>query len=253
MRIKSILVSQPKPENDKSPYQELAERNNLKIDFRPFIKVEGIPAKEFRQERIDLLEHTAVIFTSRTAIDHFFRIAEEMRVTIPDSMKYFCISESVALYLQKYIVYRKRKIFYGRNVFKDLVEHEISKHSAEKFIVPLSDIHKPEIPRVLDKNKIEYTKAILYRTVSNDLSDLSDVNYDVLVFYSPSGIKSLYQNFPDFEQNETKIACFGPHTARAVKKAGLRLDIEAPSPKAPSMTMALEIYIKEYNKNGVSK
>jgi uroporphyrinogen-III synthase len=253
LKIKKILVSQPKPVNDKSPYLELAERNNLKIDFRPFIQVEGIPAKEFRQERIDILEHTAVIFTSRTAIDHYFRIAEELRLSIPDSMKYFCISESVALYLQKYIVYRKRKIFYGINVFKDLVEQVINKHSNEYFLVPLSDIHKPEIPRILDRNKIRYTKAILYRTVSSDLSDLSDVNYDVLVFYSPSGIKSLFENFPDFEQKDTKIACFGPHTAKAVKKAGLRLDIEAPSVNAPSMTMALEKFIKQYNKNGHAK
>jgi uroporphyrinogen-III synthase len=253
LKIKKILVSQPKPANDKSPYLEMAERNNIKIDFRPFIKVEGICAKEFRQQRIDIPEHTAIIFTSRTAIDHFFRMAEDLRVTVPDSMKYFCISESVALYLQKYIVYRKRKIFFGKNIFKDLVEQEISKHSAEKFLVPLSDIHKPEIPRILDKNKIKYTKAILYRTVSNDLSDLTDVNYDILVFYSPSGIRSLFQNFPDFVQNNTKIACFGPHTARAVKKAGLRLDIEAPSAKAPSMTMALENFIREYNKNGTVK
>ncbi len=243
-------MSQPKPANDKSPYLELAERNNLKIDFHPFIKVEGISPKEFRQSRIDILDHTAIIFTSRTAIDHFFRIAEDLRITVPDSMKYFCISESVALYLQKYIVYRKRKIFYGQNIFKDLVEQEISKHSAEKFLVPLSDIHKPEIPRILDKNKIKYTKAILYRTVCNDLSDLKDMNYDMLVFYSPSGIKSLFQNFPDFEQNNTKIACFGPHTARAIKKAGLQLDIQAPTPKMPSMTMALEKFIRQYNKNG---
>jgi uroporphyrinogen-III synthase len=253
LKIKKILVSQPQPVNGKSPYTEMAEKHNLKIDFRPFIKVEGIPAKEFRQERIDILAHTAVIFTSRTAIDHFFRIAEDLRITVPDSMKYFCISESVALYLQKYIVYRKRKIFYGSNVFKDLVEQEVNKHSAEKFLVPLSDIHKPEIPRILDKNRIKYTKAILYRTVSCDLSDLSDVNYDILVFYSPSGIRSLFQNFPEFEQNNTKIACFGPHTARAVKKAGLHLDIEAPSPQSPSMTMALENFIREYNKNGSAR
>ena len=244
------MVSQPKPDNDKSPYLELAERNNLKIEFRPFIKIEGIPAKEFRHDRVDILEHTAVIFTSRTAIDHFFRIADELRLHVPETMKYFCISESVALYLQKYIIYRKRKIFYGTNVFKDLVEQVIGKHAVEKFLVPLSDTHKPEIPRILDRNKIIYTKAILCRTVSSDLSDLADVNYDVLVFYSPSGIKSLFDNFPGFVQNNTKIACFGPHTAKAVKKAGLRLDIEAPTKNAPSMTMALENYIKEYNRNG---
>jgi uroporphyrinogen-III synthase len=253
LKIKRILVSQPKPVNDKSPYLEMAERNNLKIDFRPFIKVEGIPAKEFRQERIDILEHTAVIFTSRTAIDHYFRIAEELRLSIPDSMKYFCISESVALYLQKYIVYRKRKIFYGDNVFKELVEQVINKHANEYYLVPLSDIHKAEIPRILEKNKIKFTRAILYRTVSSDLSDLSELNYDVVVFYSPSGIKSLFENFPAFEQKDIKIACFGPHTAKAVKKAGLRLDIMAPSVNAPSMTMALEKFIKEYNKNGHHK
>ena len=253
LKIKKILVSQPKPANDKSPYQELAERNNVKIDFRPFINVEVVGAKEFRQERIDILSHTAIIFTSRTAIDNLFRIAEELRITIPDSMKYFCISESIAHYLQKYIVYRKRKIFYGSNVFKDLVEQIIVKHSSEQFLVPLSDIHKPEIPRILDKNNIRYSKAVLYRTVSSDLSDLSNVNYDILVFYSPSGIKSLFYNFPDFEQNNTKIACFGPHTAKAAKQAGLRLDISAPSAIAPSMTMALENFIKEYNKNGCIK
>lgn len=252
-KIKKILVSQPKPANDKSPYLELAERNNVKIDFRPFIKVEGIPSREFRHDRVDILDHTAVIFTSRTAIDHFYRIAEELRLTIPDNMKYFCISESVALYLQKYIVYRKRKIFYGTNVFKDLVEQQILKHASEKFLVPLSDIHKPEIPRILENHKVKFTKAILYKTVSSDLSDLADVNYDILVFYSPSGIKSLFHNFPDFVQNNTRIACFGPHTAKAVKKAGLRLDIVAPSATAPSMTMALENFIREYNKNGSLK
>ncbi len=253
LKIKTILVSQPKPENDKSPYYELAEKNNLKVEFRPFIKVEGVEAKEFRQERINILDHTAVIFTSRTAIDHFFRICEELRVNVPDTMKYFCISESVALYLQKYIVYRKRKIFFGNNSFKGLVEQDITKHSSEKFLLPLSDIHKPEIPRILDNNKINYTKAIMYKTVSNDLSDLSDVNYDVLVFYSPTGIKSLFQNFPDFVQNNTKIACFGPATARAVKKAGLRLDVHAPTSETPSMTMALDKYIREHNKNNNKK
>jgi len=249
LKIKKILVSQPKPENDKSPYYELAEKNNLKVDFKPFIRVEGVEAKEFRKKRIDITEHTAVIFTSRTAIDHFFRLCEELRISVPDSMKYFCVSESVALYLQKYIVYRKRKIFFGNNNFKNLVEQYILKHSGENFLLPLSDIHKAEIPRTLDKNKIKYTKAIMYRTVSCDLSDLSDVNYDILVFYSPSGIKSLFHNFPDFKQNNTKIACFGPSTARAVKKAGLRLDIHAPTTETPSMTMALEKYISEFNKN----
>lgn len=247
MKIKSILVSQPKPETAKSPYFDLAETNNVKIDFRPFIHVEGVSAKDFRQSRIHILDHTAVIFTSRTAIDHFFRIAQELRLTVPDSMKYFCISEATAYYLQKYIVYRKRKIFYGNGKFSDLI-NVMKKHKSESFLVPLSDIHKQQIPDLLDKAGFKYTKAILYRTVSSDLSDLKDVNYDILVFFSPSGIQSLLQNFPDFDQKETRIACFGPSTAKAVKEAGLRLDIQAPTSKAPSMTMALEQYIKKHNK-----
>jgi len=247
LKIKKILVSQPKPSTTKSPYFDLSEKNNVKIDFRPFIQVEGVSSKEFRQQKINILDHTAVIFTSRTAIDHFFRICEETRVTVPDDMKYFCISEATAFYLQKYIVYRKRKIFHSTGKFPDLVE-VIKKHKQEKFLVPLSDIHKPEIPNLLTKAKIKFTKAILYRTVSSDLSDLKDINYDVLVFFSPSGIKSLMQNFPDFEQNDTLIASFGPATAKAVKEAGLRLDIQAPMPQAPSMTAALEMYIKKHNK-----
>ncbi len=252
MKIKTILVSQPKPQTEKSPYFDLAEKYNLKIDFRPFIQVEGVSAKEFRQERINILDHTAVIFTSRTAIDHFFRMAEEMRVTIPDTMKYFCISESTAFYLQKYIVYRKRKIFFGVRDIEDLID-TIVKHKKEKFLLPLSDIHKQSIPAVLNKNKIKYTKAIFYRTVSSDLSDLADVNYDILAFYSPSGIKSLLQNFPEFSQGDTVIAAFGPATSKAVKDADLRLDIQAPMPQAPSMTMALDQYIKTYNKQNKSK
>ena len=194
------------------------------------------------------MDHTAVIFTSRTAIDHFFRISRELRQTIPDSMKYFCISEATAYYLQKYIVYRKRKIFFGNGKFSDLV-NIMKKHKDENFLVPLSDIHKQGIPELLDKGGYKYTKAILYKTISSDLSDLRDVNYDVLVFFSPSGIKSLFQNFPDFEQNNTRIACFGPATAKAVKEAGLNLDIEAPTAEAPSMTMALEHYINKVNKS----
>lgn len=247
LKIKKVLVSQPQPSSAKSPYFDLADRNNLKIDFRPFIHVEGIGAKEFRKERINILDHSAVIFTSRTAIDHFFRLSKELRSNIPDTYKYFCISEATAFYLQKYIVYRKRKIFYGNGKFANLVEI-LKKHEDEKYIIPLSDIHKTEIPRLLDESKINYTKAIMYRTVSSDLSDLKNVNYDILVFFSPSGIKSLLQNFPDFKQNDTKIATFGPTTAKAVKEAGLRLDIEAPVPEAPSMTMALDKYINGYNK-----
>jgi uroporphyrinogen-III synthase len=243
LKVKSILVSQPDPKTAKSPYFELADKHGLKIDFRPFIHVEGVPAKEFRNERIYILDHTAVIFTSRTAIDHFFRICQELRITVPDSMKYFCVSEATAFYLQKYIVYRKRKIFYGDGKFSDLIS-VMKKHKDENFLVPLSDIHKQEIPELLDGECYKYTKAILYRTVSSDLSDLNDIKYDILVFFSPQGIRSLMQNFPDFKQDETRIACFGPTTAQAIRDAGLRLDIEAPTSQAPSMTMALEQYIR---------
>jgi len=244
VKIKRILVSQPKPANDRSPFFDLAKKNDLTVDFRPFIHVEGVTAKEFRKQKVNILEHTAVIFTSRTAVDHFFRISKEMKVAIPETMKYFCITESIAFYLQKYIVYRKRKIFYGRGKFDDLVD-VLMKHKDETFLLPLADTHKQEIPRKLKKYKLKYSKSIFYKTVSSDLSDLADVNYDILVFYSPSGIKSLLSNFPDFEQNNTKIASFGNTTAKAVKDAGLRLDIQAPMPKAPSMTMAIETYIKK--------
>lgn len=244
VKIKRILVSQPKPANDKSPFFDLAKKNDLTVDFRPFIHVEGVTAKEFRKQKVNILEHSAVIFTSRTAVDNFFRIAKELKISIPESMKYFCITESIAFYLQKYIVYRKRKIFYGRGKFDDLID-VLLKHKDESFLLPMADTHKQEIPRKLKKYKLKFSKSIFYKTVSSDLSDLSDVNYDILVFYSPSGIKSLLSNFPDFEQNNTKIASFGNTTAKAVKDAGLRVDIQAPLPKAPSMTMAIETYIKK--------
>ena len=247
MKIKSILVTQPEPTALKSPYSELAESTSVKIDFRPFIQVEGVTAKEFRQTRIHINDFSAIIFNSRTAIDHFFRLAQELRVPIPDTMKYFCISESVAFYLQKYIVYRKRKIFHANGALPDLADI-MKKHKEEQYLVPLSDIHSQEIPRLLDKGGFKYTTAVLYRTVSSDLQELKDINYDILVFFSPSGIKSLFTNFPDFKQNDTKIACFGSTTAQAVREAGLVADIEAPTPEAPSMTMALEQYIKNINK-----
>ena len=248
MKIKNVLVSQPEPESGKSPYFELAEKYNVKIDFRPFTKVEGVPAKEFRQTRIQILEHSAIILTSRTAVDHFFRMSSDMKLVIPDDMKYFCISEATAFYLHKYIVYRKRKIFYADGRFSDLI-NVMKKYRGEKFLVPLSDTHKQEIPELLGKEGYNYTKAIFYRTVSCDLSDLKNVNYDILVFFSPSCIKSLLQNFPDFKQNNIRIACFGPTTTQAVHEAGLRPDIEVPTAQAPSMTMALEQYIIKANKN----
>lgn len=247
LKVKSILVTQAKPESDKSPYIELANKCNVRIDFRPFIHLEGISAKDFRRDKVNILDHNAVILTSRNSVDHFFRICGEMRILVPDTMKYFCISESTAYYLQKYVLYRKRKIFHGKQTFSDLID-VIKKHKDEKFLLPCSDIHKEEITDMLDELKIKYTKAVIYKTVCSDLSDLANVNYDILVFFSPSGIKSLYQNFPKFKQNNTRIAAFGPTTAKAVLDAGLTLDIHAPSPKAPSMTMALEQYIKEANK-----
>lgn len=247
MKIKSILVSQPEPASPRSPYFELAEKHNIRIDFRPFIQVEGIVAKEFRQNRIHILEHGGVIFNSRTSIDHYFRISQELRLTIPDSMKYFCINENTAFYLQKYIVYRKRRIFYGDGKFCSLITH-MKKHKGENFLVPLSDNHTQEIPELLDKEGFKYTKAILYRTVCSDLSDLENINYDILVFFSPSGIKSLFQNFPDFRQNHTRIACYGPTTAQAVRDAGLKLDIEVQATQALSMPSALDQYIQEQNK-----
>ncbi len=240
-------MTQPKPESDKSPYADLQKKYNLKIDFRSFIHVEGVAAQDFRQQRVNIAEHTAVILTSRNAVDHFFRICSEMRVTVPDTLKYFCISESTAFYLQKYVQYRKRRIFHGKATINELIDI-IKKHKEDKFLYPCTDVHKEDIPEILDKHKIQYSKAVIYRTVCSDLSDLADVFYDVLVFFSPSGITSLYKNFPKFKQNKTRIAAFGPSTAKAVEEAGLRLDIHAPKPGTPSMTMALEEYIKAANK-----
>lgn len=249
MKVKKILVSQPKPSSEKSPYYEIAEKYGVDIVFRPFIKVEGLTAKEFRQQKISISDYTAIIFTARTAIDHFFRLAEEMRVTIPDTMKYFCTTESIALYLQKYTIYRKRKIFHGKTGKLDDLLPSLIKHSKEKFLYAISDVNKKEDVNILDQNNINNTKAVMYRTVSNDFGADEKFDYDMLVFFSPSGIASLLKNFPEFEQGDIKIGCFGATTAQAVKDAGLRLDIEAPSPQAPSMTGALDLFLKENAKN----
>ena len=246
MAIKTILVSQPKPEGTKSPYFDLAEKYKLKIDFRSFIHVDGIGAQEFRQQKVNLSDHSAVILTSKTAVDHFFRIAEEMRFEVPDSMKYFCISEAVAYYLQKYVAYRKRKIFFGKQTIVDLVD-VLKKHKKEKFLLPCTDILRDKIPMTLKENDLDFSKAVLYRTVASDLSDLENVYYDMLVFYSPGGIESLLKNFPEFKQNDTVIAAFGPTTANAIVKNKLRLDLHAPQPNAPSMTGAIENYVKDQN------
>ncbi|SEJ31534.1 uroporphyrinogen-III synthase [Cyclobacterium xiamenense] len=246
-RVRSILVSQPKPSDERSPYFQLAEKYKIKIDFRPFIQVEPVTIKDFRKQKIEILKHTAVIFTSRNAIDHFFGICQELKIEMPADMKYFCISEQTAHYLQKYIVIRKRKLFVGNRTAADLFDF-FKKHKSEKYLFPCSDIRKEDIPDFLSKNGIDFTEAIIYHTVAADLSDLKDIKYDILAFYSPSGIKSLFQNFPDFEQGKTRIAAFGPTTAQAVKEMDLILDIEAPLPNAPSMTGALELYIKKANK-----
>lgn len=248
MKIKKVLVSQPKPASEKSPYYDIAEKYGVKIDFRPFIKVESLSAKEFRQQKVSILDHTAVIFTSRHAIDHFFNLCTELRVTIPETMKYFCVTEAVALYIQKYVQYRKRKIFFGATgKIEDLVP-SIVKHKTEKYLVPMSDVHNDDVKNLLDKNNIQHTEAVMYRTVSNDFTSDEEFDYDMLVFFSPAGVTSLKKNFPDFDQKEIRIGTFGSTTAQAVRDAGLRLDLEAPTVQAPSMTVALDMFIKENNK-----
>ena len=248
MKIKKVLVSQPMPASEKSPYYDIAEKYGVKIDFRPFIKVESLSAKEFRQQKVSILDHTAVIFTSRHAIDHFFNLCTELRVTIPETMKYFCVTEAVALYIQKYVQYRKRKIFFGATgKIEDLVP-SIVKHKTEKYLVPMSDVHNDDVKNLLDKNNIQHTEAVMYRTVSNDFTSDEEFDYDMLVFFSPAGVTSLKKNFPDFDQKEIRIGTFGSTTAQAVRDAGLRLDLEAPTVQAPSMTAALDMFIKENNK-----
>ena len=248
MKIKKVLVSQPKPASEKSPYYDIAEKYGVKIDFRPFIKVESLSAKEFRQQKVSILDHTAVIFTSRHAIDHFFNLCTELRVTIPETMKYFCVTEAVALYIQKYVQYRKRKIFFGATgKIEDLVP-SIVKHKTEKYLVPMSDVHNDDVKNLLDKNNIQHTEAVMYRTVSNDFTSDEEFDYDMLVFFSPAGVTSLKKNFPDFDQKEIRIGTFGSTTAQAVRDAGLRLDLEAPTVQAPSMTAGLDMFIKENNK-----
>lgn len=246
-KVKSILVTLPKPDSEKSPYFDLAKKYNLKIDFRSFIHVEGVPAKEFRKEKINIADFTAVIFTSRNAVDHYFRICEELRFEVPAEMKYFCISETIALYLQKYIQYRKRKIFFGKQTAADLADI-LKKHATEKFLYPCSDVAAEETQRFLHDNGYDFKPAVLFHTVCSDLSDLAEVYYDVIAFFSPSSINSLFINFPDFKQNYTRIAAFGASTHKAVLENDLILNIPAPTPAAPSMTMALEQYIKQVNK-----
>ncbi len=246
--IKKILVSQPKPSSEKSPYFDIAERYGVEMVFHPFIKVEGLSAREFRQQKISLSEHTAVVFTSRHAIDHFFQLAKELRFVIPDDMKYFCITEQVALYIQKYVQYRKRKIFFGSTgKIADLLPLMV-KHKNERYFIPQSDVHTDEIKNLMESKKLRHTEGVMYRTVPNDLESDQPLDFDMVVFFSPSGVQSMLKNFPDFKQGKIAIATFGPTTAKAVKEAGLRLDLEAPTPQYPSITSALNAYIAEANK-----
>jgi len=242
--INKILVSQPEPKTEKSPYFDIAEKYGVQIVFRPFIKIDPINAKEFRTQRLNVLDFSAVIFTAKTAIDNYFRLSEELRIQIPEAMKYFCVTEAIAVYLQKYIIFRKRKIFYPNSgKIEDLVTY-INKHNKENFLMPVSDVHKDDLINLLDEKRIKYSKAIMYRTVSNDFATDEAFDYDILLFFSPAGITSLLKNFPEFDQKNILIGSFGPTTAKAVREAGLRLDIEAPNQESPSMTAALDNYLK---------
>lgn len=248
-RVKTILISQPEPENGKSPYYDLAKKHKLKVDFRPFIHVEGVKWKDYRRKnRVDLLDYSSVIFTSKNAISHFFRVCDESKTEMPANTKYFCRSEAIGLYLQKYIQYRKRKVFYGKGTYADLQKILEKQKSTEKFLLPCSNVNTRAFPEFLAKNNFDYTEANIYNTVSSDLSDLKDIFYDMIVFFSPLGLKSLFENFPDFKQNNTRLAVFGPATAKCMEDYKLRTDIRAPAPESPSMTMAIEKYVLNSNK-----
>lgn len=246
--IKKILVSQPKPSSEKSPYFDIAKKNNVEMVFRPFFKVEGITAKEFRQQKISLLNHTAVVFTSRHAIDNYFKLAKELRVTISEEMKYFCVTETIALYIQKYTQYRKRKVFFGTTGKIDDLLPSMMKHKTEKYLVPLSSVHNDNVKNLLDSKKLTHTECVMFRTVSDDLTpeEVKNFDYDMLVFFSPTGVKALKKNFPDFKQGDIKIAAFGPATAKMITDEGLTLDLEAPSKEYPSMSSALEAFLSKH-------
>ena len=246
--VKTILVSQPEPAK-RSAYFNLEEKYGIKVDFRPFIHVEGISSKEFRKQRIRIEDFTSIVLTSKKSVDHFFRICGELRIKMPQTTKYFCTSEAIALYLQKFIVYRKRKVFFGQRTLADLAPSLTKHKKKEKFLIPCSDLGKSDFEAYMTKNEFNFQIAHMYKTVSSDLSDLSDITYDMLVFFSPLSIKSLYENFPDFKQNETRFAVFGNSTSRAVEERGLTINIKAPAPGIRSMTMALEAYLQKSNKD----
>ena len=245
--IKKILVSQPTPSSEKSPYYDIARDFDVELVFRPFIKVEGLTSKEFRQQKVNILSHTAIVFTSRHAIDNFFKLSKDLRLTIPETMKYFCVTEQIALYIQKYVQYRKRKVFFGSTgKIADLLPQMI-KHKTEKYLVPLSDVHNDDVKTTLDSKKLQHTECVMYRTVSNDFTqaEVDEFDYDMMVFFSPTGVRSLVKNFPDFKQDDIRIAAFGPATAKEVIDHNLRLDLEAPTKEFPSMTAALNDYLKK--------
>ena len=256
VKIKRILVSQPRPKTEKSPYFDLEAKYGVKIDFKPFIRVEPVLAKEFRMQKVSILDYTAVVFTARTAIDHFFRLSEELRIKIPDTMKYFCVSQTVANYLQTYIQYRKRKVFFSATGKIEDLMVSVNKHLDEKFLVAVADVHdvnsgaaeKEDIISLMEKANADFTKAVMYKTVCSDFTHEPDFNYDMFVFFSPTGIASLFKNFPDFQQGEISIGCLGSTTAKVAKDSGLVVNVEAPTPEAPSMPAALNLYLKEVNK-----
>ncbi|MCI4671071.1 MAG: uroporphyrinogen-III synthase [Bacteroidia bacterium] len=242
--VNSILISQPPPSDKNSPYFRLADKWDLKIDFRKFIQVEGVSLNEFRKQGIEPLDFTGIIFTSKVAVDHFFRLLNEMRIEMPAETKYFCVSEATSKYLAKFITIRKRKLFVGERTAMDLLAY-IQKHKKEKFLFPCSNVHRRELPGKMVEAGMDLTESVIYRTVHADLSDLENIFYDMICFYSPSGIQSLFANFPDFKQNNTRIAVFGPTTRKEAEKHNLRVDVQAPMPNKPSMTMAIESYLRK--------
>lgn len=248
LKVKKILVSQPKPANERSPYYEIAEKHNVEIVFRPFIKVEQLPLKEFKQQKIQILDFSAIVFTARTAVDNFFALCEEMKITVPDSMKYFCNSEVIALYLQKYIVYRKRRIFFSKTGRIDGLADTFTKHNKEKFLLPVSEQHNDDVDALLQTKKLDYTKSVMYRTVNNNFEEGEKLDYDMLIFFSPLGVSSLLENFPDFKQEDIKVGCFGKSTIKTLNDLDITIDCKAPVPGVPSMTAALDQYLEENHK-----
>ncbi len=247
-KVNKVLISQPEPTNGKSPYYDLGDKYNVEFSFRPFIKVVGVSSKEFRQQRINILDFTAVVMTSRTSIDHFFTLCEELKVSIPDTMKYFCLSETIALYLQKYIVYRKRRIFFSQTGKIEGLEAAFTKHSKENILIPVPEEHSEDVQNFLKSKKLTYTTSVMYRTVSNDYEEGETLDVDMILFFSPLGVSSLLKNFPKFEQKDMGIGCFGIGTAKVLEENGLRVDCLAPQPEYPSMTMALDAFLADNHK-----